>query len=93
MNNSYGEQIKKLRLQTSMKSLNGFCKDIGFNAGNWSRIENNIMPPPNSAKKVRAFVVNVRLRVQTGQWDSVIFAAYQFHKKMNEQLFEIEVEK
>ncbi|MAZ47731.1 MAG: hypothetical protein CME65_04165 [Halobacteriovoraceae bacterium] len=42
---SFGEMLTDLRVEAGL-SLRAFCKEIGFDAGNWSKIEREVAKPP-----------------------------------------------
>ena len=43
----FGDYFKELRLR-SKKTLRAFCQDNGFDPGNISKLERNILPAPHS---------------------------------------------
>jgi len=45
MSDTFGGALRQLRLSQG-KTLRQFCKEHGFNPGNWSRYERDRIPPP-----------------------------------------------
>jgi transcriptional regulator with XRE-family HTH domain len=48
----YGSEIKKVRLDRRM-SLREFCRQVAIDPSNWSKIEREVMPPPQDEDKLR----------------------------------------
>ena len=47
---NFAEEVKALRLARSL-SLREFCRRVNWDASNWSKIERNILPPPQDNGK------------------------------------------
>lgn len=48
-NNMFGDRFSELRVSAGF-SLRKFCKEIGQDAGNWSRVEAGVSNPPTDEK-------------------------------------------
>ena len=63
----FGEYFKQLRLKDGL-SLRRFCEANGFDAGNISRLERGVFPPPESQTKLREYAKALRLKPGTDGW-------------------------
>ncbi len=56
----FGEYVKQERLKKDL-SLREFCRRISYDAGNWSKIERGILPPPQDEETLTkiANVLNI----------------------------------
>jgi transcriptional regulator with XRE-family HTH domain len=48
----YGREVKKVRLDRRM-SLREFCRQVSIDPSNWSKIEREVMPPPQDGTKLK----------------------------------------
>jgi len=88
---SFGGQLKKLRLATFQLSMRQFCDGVGYDYGNWSKMENNLLPPPSGHKKVQAYIIDARLNFNAKQMELICMAAYLRHKERFDALWRPEV--
>lgn len=45
----FGEYVKNRRIEIGM-TLRSFCREAGFDASNWSKIERGVIPPPQETE-------------------------------------------
>jgi transcriptional regulator with XRE-family HTH domain len=63
----FGEYFKQLRLKRGL-SLRRFSEANGFDAGNISRLERGVFPPPESETKLREYARALGLKPCTDEW-------------------------
>jgi len=69
MEKTFGEFFKKKRVESGL-SLRGFCKKYNLDAGNLSKIERGIMPPPKD--KVAEYAGHLDLKKGGSEWNEFI---------------------
>lgn len=60
MTKAFGELFKRHRLSTG-QTLRGFCIRNGFDAGNISKMERGLLPPPQSEEKLRKYAEALKI--------------------------------
>jgi len=63
----FGEYFKKRRLAIG-KTLRQFCLENGLDAGNISKIERGILPPPQSREKLENYATCLGIKEGTDEW-------------------------
>ena len=63
----FGEYFKQLRLGRGL-SLRRFSEANAFDAGNISRLERGVFPPPESETKLREYARALGLKPGTDEW-------------------------
>lgn len=64
----FGEFVKQKRLDKRL-SLRGFCRQLGEDASNWSKIERGKMLPPQSTHKLEKIAVLLGIARDTKEWE------------------------
>lgn len=59
----FGQQIKKLRIEAQL-TLRAFCKLIGMDPSNWSKIERGIIQPPQDPQLIQQIQSALNLNTQ-----------------------------
>ena len=63
----FGEYFKKRRLAIG-KTLREFCLENGLDAGNVSKIERGILPPPQSREKLERYAQYLGIKEGSDEW-------------------------
>ena len=74
---SFGGQIKSLRIKRKF-TLREFCRQNGFDCGNYSKIEMSRMAPPNTLDKI--IELTKPLKPSKVELEMIQIAAYSFHQ-------------
>ena len=64
---SFGAFFKECRIRTG-KTLRAFCEAHGFDAGNLSRLERGLLPPPTGDEKLREYASALGLTEGSDEW-------------------------
>lgn len=67
MATAFGEYFRELRAKINMP-LRQFCIVNGYDAGNISKLERGLMPPPTSDEKLRNYADALRLKQGSEEW-------------------------
>ncbi len=73
---SFGGLLRRYRTQKKI-TLREFCKSIGVDAGNYSKLESSKLSPPKSIQGIEFYVT--LLDLNSIQRESLLVAAYNFH--------------
>lgn len=63
----FGEYFKRKRMMIG-KTLRQFCLDNGLDAGNISKIERGILPPPQSREKLEKYAEYLGIKEGSDEW-------------------------
>jgi len=63
----FGEFIKERRLNLGL-TLRGFCREIGFDASNWSKTERGLLPPPRDEETLTKVAQVLGIKVGSPTW-------------------------
>ena len=66
MKSSFADFIRQKRIAAEL-TLREFCRDIGFDASNWSKIERGLKRPPQSKSFLEGIAET--LKIETGSED------------------------
>jgi transcriptional regulator with XRE-family HTH domain len=66
-NMSFGRFFKEMRLRLGL-GLREFCLAHGLDAGNISKLERGVVPPPRSREKIEEYAAFLRLSEGTDEW-------------------------
>jgi transcriptional regulator with XRE-family HTH domain len=69
--NTFGDFIKEKRLEKDM-SLRTFCKNIGYDPSNWSKVERGVLPPPLEEEKLMKIAKSLELEKGSNEWQDLI---------------------
>ena len=58
---AFGDLFKQLRLNAGL-TLRQFCEENSFDAGNISKLERGILPPPHSPEKLCAYADALKIK-------------------------------
>ncbi|UCH71746.1 MAG: helix-turn-helix domain-containing protein [Thermoplasmatales archaeon] len=64
---TFGDFFKEKR-RASGQTLREFCRKNPFDAGNISKIERNILPPPQSHKKIESYAKALGIEKGSDDW-------------------------
>ena len=64
---AFGKFFKQRRLELGL-TLRAFCRKHGFNAGNVSKIERGLLPPPQSDANQRRYAEALGINEGTDDW-------------------------
>ncbi len=63
----FGSYFKELRIKRRL-TLRQFCETFGFDAGNISKLERGLLPPPQSKDKLEQYGQALGLRKGSSAW-------------------------
>lgn len=63
----FGNYFKALRIKRRI-TLRQFCEKFGFDAGNISKLERGLLPPPQSREKLEQYAQALGLKKSTATW-------------------------
>ena len=66
--NLFGEFVKNRRKELKL-TLRSFCLEVNIDAGNFSKIERGILPPPKDKNKLKKWAKALRLEKGSEKWD------------------------
>ena len=66
-NKTFGEFFKERR-QALGTTIRAFCAEAGFDAGNLSKLERGILPPPESREKLEEYAKRLGLGEGSAAW-------------------------
>lgn len=64
----FGEFVKERRIQKGL-TLREFCRLISFDASNWSKIERNVLSPPQDEEKMKKIAQVLGIEIGSNNWD------------------------
>ncbi|MBI5374415.1 MAG: helix-turn-helix transcriptional regulator [Candidatus Schekmanbacteria bacterium] len=64
---SFGEFFKEQRIKKRI-TLRQFCIENGLDAGNISKLERNLLPPPHSKDKLTQYALALGIKKGSSQW-------------------------
>jgi transcriptional regulator with XRE-family HTH domain len=67
----FGEFIKNRRIARDI-SLRKFCQIIDCDASNWSKVEREILPPPQEEEKLNRIAEVLEIKKHTDEWQEMI---------------------
>jgi transcriptional regulator with XRE-family HTH domain len=75
MRKSFGTYFSELRRRNAGLSLREWCAEHGFDAGNVSRMERDLAPPPASYEKLGEYARALRMEEYSDEWFEFLDAA------------------
>ena len=66
----FGEFIKKRRIVKGL-GLREFCKQIEMDASNWSKIEREVLSPPQDEEKLRKIAQALDINFGSDEWEKM----------------------
>jgi transcriptional regulator with XRE-family HTH domain len=63
----FGAFIKEIRTKQRI-GLRNFCKRVGYDPSNWSKIEREVMPPPRDNGTLREWAKKLNLKPDSEEW-------------------------
>jgi transcriptional regulator with XRE-family HTH domain len=63
----FGNYFKRLRIKRRL-TLRQFCEKFGFDAGNISKLERGLLPPPQSREKLEQYAQALGLKKGSTTW-------------------------
>ena len=70
----FGELVKGRRIELGL-TLREFCRRLGEDPSNWSKVERGILRPPQRREKLRRIAGVLDIREGSGDWEGLIDAA------------------
>ena len=67
--NTFGEFFKNKRIALG-KSLRQFCLEYEFDPGNISKLERDVMSPPNSEEKLKEYARCLQIEIDSKEWQT-----------------------
>ena len=74
----FGEFVKEKRTKAGL-SLREFCRLVGLDPSNWSKVERDILPPPKSRKVVKDISSVLLLSEGSEDWHTLFDQAAVGH--------------
>jgi transcriptional regulator with XRE-family HTH domain len=81
---SFGGLLKRYRIEKE-KTLRQRVNELGVDAGNYSKLERGILPPPASKKEINKYLVGLGLSPQKKQF--IYQAAFNHHLGILQERF------
>ncbi len=66
----FGEITREHRLRKEI-TLRQFCRMIGYDPSNWSKIERGILPPPKKEDELKLIANSLSLRKDSDKWHTL----------------------
>lgn len=63
----FGDYFKSMRIRKGM-TLRNFCQTCGFDAGNLSKLERGLVPPPKSREVLERYAECLDLKKGSDEW-------------------------
>ncbi len=70
----FGELVKARRVELGL-TLREFCRRLGEDPSNWSKVERGILRPPLQRKKMRHIADVLDIKEGSGEWEELVDAA------------------
>jgi transcriptional regulator with XRE-family HTH domain len=64
---NFGNYFKELRIKTGL-TLRAFCQEHGYDAGNLSKLERGLLPPPHGEEKLTEYAKSLGVRPGSDEW-------------------------
>lgn len=64
---NFGEFVKVKRLSLNY-TLRAFCKKFKHDAGNWSKMERGVIPPPQKEEVLKRYGENLSIKYGSDEW-------------------------
>ena len=71
----FGTFVKELRLKADL-TLREFCRRLGEDASNWSKVEREKLPPPRDDAKLKKIAVILGIDEQSDEWNTLYDLAH-----------------
>ena len=66
----FGQFIKEERLEKGI-GLREFCRRLGLDASNWSKVERGILPPPKDERKLKEIATVLGIHSDSEKWQTL----------------------
>ena len=73
---SFGGQLREIRIERE-ETMRAFANRIGFDVGNYSKLESGRLSPPKTRKKCEDLLI--RLEVPKDRWPWLLSKAFDHH--------------
>ncbi|MDY6950649.1 MAG: helix-turn-helix transcriptional regulator [Thermodesulfobacteriota bacterium] len=70
----FGEFVKEERLKKEI-GLREFCRRLGLDASNWSKVERGVLPPPKDEEKLTEIAKVLGIQSHSDKWEMLKDAA------------------
>lgn len=70
----FGELVKARRIELGL-TLREFCRRLGEDPSNWSKVERGIMKPPQRTEKLQRIAGVLKIREGSGDWKALVDTA------------------
>lgn len=70
MSKNFGDYLREIRLKEKI-TLREFCKKNEYDSAYISRLENNILLPPDDNKKIKKLLYAYSIREKSEDWDNL----------------------
>lgn len=66
----FGQFVKDQRLAMGI-GLRAFCRRLGVDASNWSKIERGVLPPPQKEEKLKKIASILEIHPDSEKWQAL----------------------
>jgi transcriptional regulator with XRE-family HTH domain len=66
----FGQFVKEERLEKGI-GLREFCRILGLDASNWSKVERGILPPPKDERKLKEIAAVLGIHADSDKWQTL----------------------
>jgi transcriptional regulator with XRE-family HTH domain len=70
----FGDYLKTLRSEKRI-TLRDFCNKAQIDAGNFSKIERGLLPPPQDEKKLKVYAKALGIKIGSDEWYNLVDSA------------------
>lgn len=66
----FGQFVKEERLEKGI-GLREFCRRLGLDASNWSKVERGVLPPPQNETKLKRIASILGIHADSEKWQTM----------------------
>lgn len=66
----FGQFVKEERVEKGI-GLREFCRRLGWDASNWSKVERGVLPPPKDERKLKEIATILGIEADSDKWETL----------------------
>ena len=66
----FGEFVKEMRMKADL-TLREFCRQLGEDASNWSKVEREKLSPPRDESKLKQIALILCIKEDSNEWNTL----------------------
>jgi len=71
---TFGEFIRRKRLEKGY-NFREFCKQLGIDSGNWSKVERGKLPAPEDKEYLESIAKFLSIKEDSSDWNTLFYLA------------------